>query len=184
MELLERLKIRLKNYLDIDTDECINHHSLNNKGYGDIQFKDGNIHRHIMAHRAIYMIHNECLLTKDEIIMHSCDNPACCNIKHLSKGTHNDNVQDKVKKNRQAQGKQNGRYKHGMFCKDYKNSTKTFNKQKSIFKELEKDLVLSIKRDLTINNLSFEEICNLYNLEYKIVEAIATNKLYKYYKLK
>ena len=34
------------------------------------------------------------------VVMHSCDNRVCCNPRHLSVGTHSDNSQDMVRKNR------------------------------------------------------------------------------------
>lgn len=44
-------------------------------------------------------------------ILHRCDNPLCVRSDHLFLGTHRDNVDDKVKKGRQAQGSANGRAK-------------------------------------------------------------------------
>lgn len=38
------------------------------------------------------------------VIRHRCDNPACCNIKHLEAGSQADNVSDMVARNRQARG--------------------------------------------------------------------------------
>lgn len=44
-------------------------------------------------------------------ILHSCDNPCCCNPIHLRIGTNYDNVQDRQKRNRQAKGITHGRHK-------------------------------------------------------------------------
>lgn len=38
------------------------------------------------------------------IVRHKCDNPPCINVDHLELGTHKDNMQDAVKRNRNAKG--------------------------------------------------------------------------------
>lgn len=55
------------------------------------------------AHRVVY----ELLvgpIPKGLILMHSCDNPPCCNPAHLSPGTQLDNIRDRVSKGRCAVG--------------------------------------------------------------------------------
>jgi hypothetical protein len=37
-------------------------------------------------------------------VLHRCDNPACVRVSHLFLGTHQDNEDDKCRKNRQSKG--------------------------------------------------------------------------------
>lgn len=39
-----------------------------------------------------------------EVVRHRCDNPPCCEPAHLRKGTHAENIRDKMARKRQAKG--------------------------------------------------------------------------------
>ena len=74
-------------------------------GYGQLRTSHG-----MLAHRVAYFIQ------KGEdpypmLVLHSCDNRLCCNGEHLSKGTHQDNVDDCCSKRRQARSSTHGKAK-------------------------------------------------------------------------
>lgn len=56
------------------------------------------------AHRyAYFLVHGP--IPPKMVVLHSCDNPRCCNPAHLSLGTQQDNVDDMLRKGRNNQAK-------------------------------------------------------------------------------
>lgn len=49
-----------------------------------------------------------CEIPEGKIIRHKCDNKHCVNPDHLIPGTQQENIQDKVERNRQAKGEVHG----------------------------------------------------------------------------
>jgi hypothetical protein len=75
-----------------------------NEGYGRFGVTS---RKYCRAHQYQYEINNGPV-PKGMVIMHTCDNPPCVNPHHLKIGTHQENMADKVSKNRQAKGHKNG----------------------------------------------------------------------------
>jgi hypothetical protein len=84
------------------------------EGYGRLQ-KDKNSGV-IYAHRFSFEMHKG-KIPPGILIMHECDNPPCCNPKHLHLGTVQMNNDDAAKKGRKLSGKNHPHYKHGRFAK-------------------------------------------------------------------
>lgn len=72
----------------------------NKAGYGLHQGSDDYRGWSFTAHRIAYWLHTGVEPTK--IVLHTCDNPRCCNPNHLRHGTHQDNTADMVSKGRAA----------------------------------------------------------------------------------
>lgn len=82
---------------------CVEHTQKGDKdGYGLTSRKGKNVR----LHRIVYCDANNIPLTAilGLVIRHTCDNPRCVNPEHLLLGTPQDNIADKVNRNRQARG--------------------------------------------------------------------------------
>lgn len=87
-------------------DECWNWLGYKNEdGYGRVQINDWQYYAHRVIYNLVFPnvidIRAPKLTDEKGFLLHTCDNPACCNPKHLWVGTHKDNMADKVRKNRQ-----------------------------------------------------------------------------------
>lgn len=74
-------------------------------GYGRLRIGQ----RLMLAHRHAYELAFGAV-PDGQLVLHRCDNPACCNVEHLFLGSQLDNMTDRLEKGRfttQAKGKDN-----------------------------------------------------------------------------
>ena len=76
--------------------------TLSTWGYGRVRVYVDGRRMEMNASRAAYIAANGPI--GDLFVLHSCDNPPCCNPKHLRPGTHADNMADRKRRGRYATG--------------------------------------------------------------------------------
>lgn len=79
-------------------------------GYGYFRYGAAGINK---AHRMAAWLAGRNI--EGLVVLHSCDNPPCCNPAHLSTGTHADNEADKDRKGRRPDGERH----HATILKDF-----------------------------------------------------------------
>jgi len=67
-------------------------------GYGMFNAMD----RSVLAHRMVYRLAGNGF---HDVVMHTCDNPSCCNLAHLRGGSYKDNTADMDAKGRRRPGR-------------------------------------------------------------------------------
>lgn len=70
-------------------------------GYGFVRLWVLPGHPEIRATRLIWVLTHGSI-PADRLVCHQCDHPSCCNPAHLFLGTHQDNVDDMIRKGRRA----------------------------------------------------------------------------------
>ena len=104
--ITDDLAERLRAYAPPTTpNDCWEWTGSTNKGYGVISVSASKVRA---AHVVAWELHHKRSLPEGMLVRHTCDNPPCCNPAHLMLGTHIDNSDDKVSRNRQAKGSKHG----------------------------------------------------------------------------
>lgn len=97
----ERIAAFWKNVAVVDEDDCWEWQRHRSKeGYGNVRWLDSKQKTHRMAY---YLFYGD--FDRNLKVLHRCDNPPCCNPKHLFLGTDADNSRDREAKGRGKQPK-------------------------------------------------------------------------------
>jgi hypothetical protein len=108
-----------------------------------------------LAHRISWLIHNK-ELPEGMSVLHKCDVPFCVNPSHLFLGTHQDNVDDMVRKGRSTRGEANSHAK------------------------LTADNVLEIRRVMRSGNVTQSEMAKKYNVSISHIGSIKHRRTWKH----
>lgn len=120
-------------------------------GYGSIFFRG----RNRVAHRVSWII-NIGEIPENMYVCHKCDNPACVRPSHLFLGTHQDNMDDMVKKGRSHLGEAQG------------------------ISKLTKEIVLKIRSEYIPRKVTMDYLAEKYNVTQGCIWSILRGKSWKH----
>lgn len=135
-------------------------------GYGRTNYKN----RIISIHKLSYILANG-EVPKGLIVRHSCDNRICINPKHLILGTHKQNSQDMVDRNRQCKGER---------MADAKLKESDINKIRGLHK-FGQDLCknLGVKQS-PLNKYSLSGLARMYNVSRPTIARVVSGETWKH----
>ena len=173
--------VRIQPYINKNTDECVMYPIVNQDGYGAMQCSlPGKKKGRYLAHRLVYELEHDIILTPEQLILHSCDNPGCVNPRHLRVGTHEENVKDRQSRGRQAKGKDNGRYKTG-----YQSKFDPVEKPETPFEGLcgrtfTREQVLELRKAIAKRgSTTLKELSDILGVKYHNIVDLANNRTYQ-----
>jgi hypothetical protein len=88
-----------------NSDECWNWTGAKTMEYGTFERLYGRRRFIFMAHRLAWMFYHRKPIPDGMHILHKCDNPSCCNPRHLFLGSQADNMRDRDSKGRNGRAK-------------------------------------------------------------------------------
>jgi hypothetical protein len=125
-----------------------------NDGYGRI----GINRKYYSVHRLVYEL-TKGKIPNGKVVMHLCNNPPCCNPKHLRRGSIKDNVTQMYRENRDRHVIQEG---------ELNNNSK-----------LSVGEVIEIRKLYTIGNYSQRELGKQYGMSQGSISSIVNRRVWK-----
>lgn len=139
-------------FIKAKSDECWIWFDSKRQGYGQFMINGIIYDAHVIAY---YEANN---ITESNLwVLHTCDNRACVNPKHLFLGTNQDNIQDMVNKNRNAKGENNN-------------------------SKLTEEQILEIRNKLTntISPPTHQQLADEYGVSNQLISNIINRKCWKH----
>lgn len=173
MYIPERIKEKVSQLIKNCTeDSCLEWEgSLTTTGYPDINTTLNGRKYHGLVHRIAYQIFTGEDIQTEDFICHRCDNPKCYNPYHLFRGTHQDNMDDMVRKGRSCKGEKNSHYIDG------RNSLPHIPKPHTHGRKLNAEQVHNIK-ELRKEGHKLREISELLNVSLSTIKDICSGRAY------